>query len=464
MSLLGSTSANRQRPRLTHTRGSAVHAVAQRRASDGSVSRFASVFLDRPLERRVSQTFLHHYAGCERSGYLYAQTRDQGSSSELQRGSAVHAVAQRMTETMVAAGEPLLPPELAKVIVNEVLAEYPVPFDEHDYVRELAYRLAGELTIDPANVLACETLVVLELDGWQVRCKVDFAEARADGRVVYVADYKSARHAPSFDEIARKRKLDDTYAAKNIQLVLYALALAYGRVVTFEPCGCDLEEGGCLRCAGRGYVEVAEPFPLAAHADRFELEFVYPGIEDKDGMIVRRPVSLTRFELAEYRESLSAVLARVARSEQTGEWEAVQSEEACTYCPAKALCPIPVELRTYAGEVNTYEHAVQAAEVLESDTARLKGRREELKRWAKAYNVEIRYGRDRVMRFVTRDVDRIDKERMFEAVDAAVRFGAPFDSRKYVKASTSTNFVSETLTQEELSPEDEHANPTEEAA
>jgi hypothetical protein len=329
---------------------------------------------------------------------------------------------------MVEQGETMIPPELLKAIVGEVLAEYPVPLEEHDYIREMAYRLAGELTVDPAQVIACETLIVLDLAGWQVRCKVDFAELR--GLVCHVEDYKTARGAPGFEEVSRKRK-DGTLAAKNFQLILYALALAYGRPVRVMRG--DSPEG--IR------EEVLGPMPLAGHVEQFDLEFVYPGIVF-DEKILRRPVSLTRLELGEYRESMVALLERLSRAEQEGDWPAVVSDDACRECPASILCPIPVELRDYRGKINTLEEASETAEVLDRRAAIDGALRKELKAFAKALGVSIPFGVDKEWCFEVKPVEEVkDKPGMWEAIEAAVEYGREFVRSDHVIRRTATNFV-----------------------
>jgi hypothetical protein len=358
-----------------------------------------------------------------------------------------------------------------KAIVNEVLAdpEFAIPVEEHDYLRESAYRWAGEWSVDPAAVVSAETMFVLDLAGYQVRCRIDFAELRERGAVVYVADYKSSRAAPAFEDVSRKRR-DGTLAAKNFQLVLYALVLAFGVPVRVEECltcvgagyppvGHDNGPSGeyverrCPSCDGRGRHEFPEPFPVASRAQRFDLEFVFPGIEDRDGKMLRRPVTLTRLELEEYRASLEGLLARLAHSEETGDWPAVAGSH-CVECPAQSLCPIPVELRDHAGTVNTLEQAQEAAERLDREAAEHKARREELKRFAKAHEVPIRFGADQVLEFGYTESERIaNKDAMWADMDRAVRYGEPFDRGRYVKVVKSTPFKQRTLSADELAEE-----------
>jgi hypothetical protein len=450
------------------------------------VRRFEPVHLPegRRLNGKASQTLLKHYNGCPRSAFLYALNKGDASTPEMQRGSGLHAVIERSTRAAIDQGEPFIPPEVVKAIVNEVLAdpEFAIPVEEHDYLRESAYRWAGEWSVDPAAVVSAETMFVLDLAGYQVRCRIDFAELRERGAVVYVADYKSSRAAPAFEDVSRKRS-DGTLMAKNFQLVLYALVLAFGVPVRVEACGrcrgtgeplsvyqvgekidpaipavaAQVRDGKlesvCAVCGGTGRVETPEPFPVASRAQRFDLEFVFPGIEDRDGKMLRRPVTLTRLELEEYRASLEGLLARLAHSEETGDWPAVAGSH-CVECPAQSLCPIPVELRDHAGTVNTLEQAQEAAERLDREAAEHKARREELKRFAKAHEVPIRFGADQVLEFGYTESERIaNKDAMWADMDRAVRYGEPFDRGRYVKVVKSTPFKQRTLSADELAEE-----------
>lgn len=411
-------------------------------------------------------TFLKHYQACPRSGYFYAAHKGAMQNDAMVRGSALHTILERAVNLMIEQGEQTIPPELVKALVNEVLAEDAVPFAEHDYMREAAYRWAAEWTVDPAAVIACEQLVVLELGGWQVRGKVDFAEAQAGGMVVRVADWKSSRAAPAYEEIARKRA-DGSLAAKNFQLVLYALLLAFGVPVREEWAECDTCGGDgfaqntdarapCEQCAGEGKVrhEIAEPLPLAQRAEQFDLSLIYPGIKDREGLMLRRSVSLTRLELGEYRESLAGLMARVERSELQDDWPAVISDEGCSECPCRPLCPIPNELRDHAGAINTLEQAAEASEVLDRRDDQNRALRKEIKLFAKARNLEIRYGADKAWRFVVSETERIpDKEEMWAAVDRAAQYGEPFQRADYVKTTNGTNFTAVRLTADELEEE-----------
>lgn len=400
---------------------------------------------------RVTQTFLRHENNCPRSGYLYLLTNGGAAGHELERGSAIHEIAERGTRVLLDEGAvyfnekgqevvDLLPPDVVKDIANEVLADMHVPFEEHDYVRECAHRWATDMAprIDPREVASCETLFVWEIAGFTVRAKIDLALLKDEGAAIEIYDYKSSRHLPSYEEISRKRPFEDnSYAAKNYQLILYALISAFGVPVRVTE---QLGER----------IETPEPFPVAGQAQDFRLHFAYPGIETKDGTMAMRDVTLTRLELYEYRESFVGQLKRIAEAQQTGEWPAVAGSH-CSECPAQMLCPIPAELRDYAGTINTPEQAAEALEVYERQQAIQDARLKEIKAFVKGQpGKQVRFGRDRVAEFKYTEADKIsDKDGMFDAVERAVRYGQPFERSSYVKTSGSTRFGIRTVDAEE---------------
>jgi PD-(D/E)XK nuclease superfamily len=415
------------------------------------------------LDHRVSQTFLRHYDGCPRSGLLYAETREeQVKTVEMVRGAVAHAIYERGVNLMLEHGEPMVPPDLFKVLVDEALAEQHVPLSEHDFIREQAWRWATEWAIDVPSVAAVERLFTMKVDGWAVRCKVDYAEVLNGGQRVYVADYKTGRGAPRYEDIARKRP-DRRLSPKSLQLVLYALALVYGRpvVVTKERClncASDPEHGVtdlCASCAGSGFVHVERPESdaLAPRAQEIVAEFVYPAIENSEGRMLRRRTELTRIELDEYRESLRALIANVARSEQTGDWPAIVSDDACQICPAAARCPIPTDLREDRASIQTLEDLRAAAESYFVDQHRMRSRRAEIKAATERLAAgRLRYGADRVWEYgpvkVVREIP--DKDALWAAVEA----GRPVERAEYERVSETTPFLDRALSAEELEQEE----------
>jgi hypothetical protein len=388
------------------------------------VIRFDPVFLppDKGLENKVSATFLGKFNWCPRSAYLYTLFKGQTRTPNMERGKGLHAITERATLACLEQGEPSIPAELVKAIADEVLAdpEFAIPVEEHDAIREMSYRWASAARFDPDAVVAVERLFVFELAGWEVRCKIDFAQLLDGGEAVLVTDYKSSRSALPFEDVSRKRK-DDTRAAKNLQLILYAMAVAYGFPVWVEPCAECRGHGvvqpvpeahhdphTCGDCEGRGYFEIKSVKQVAPRAQTFHLEFSYPAIPDLDDKPVTRPVTLHRVELDAYRASIEGLLARVRHSEQEGDWPAVVSDEACGSCPARQCCPLPGELREF-NQIETLEQASDVAMVFDQQQRLQKDLRKALKAFAKEHGASIPFGL-RVMEFVPRSSMRDGKE------------------------------------------------------
>jgi PD-(D/E)XK nuclease superfamily protein len=493
------------------------------------VTRFAPVrwTADEALGDGVSATFLRHLNLCARSAFLYQRYKGQALTVEMQRGKLGHRALELATRTIIQNGERNIPPELAKAVLDEVIAdpEYWCPIEHHDYVREAVYRWAAHTIMDPAYVVAVETLFELDVvakcgycggrgkcivkhrsvglsvggpdvapcpvcdgDGfvtWRVRCRIDFAETSPDGRTVVVRDWKFGPGAPPLDEIARKRE-DGTFAAKNMQLILYALVLVYGVPVREEACArcagtgwlCAHTDGphdpikgtcceptndefplagggcpsanGCPDCLTKGRLEIREPFPVASRASQFDLEFAFPAIKTTDGDMMRRPLSLTRSELEPYLTSLEAVLGGLSYRVESGDWPAMVSDDACAICPASAECPIPREVRDHRGTVNTPEEAADAFEVREWEGKTSRARTAELRKFVEVHG-PVRFGGGMVAELVPSVSQEIrDKDGMLAAMDVAVRFGEPFDRSQWVKEKVGSRLTVRALRQDEI--------------
>lgn len=410
-----------------------------------SVRRFDPVWLpeDSPVRAgRVSATFLRHFNQCRRAAFLYA-TVVGPASVQMDRGSALHAVIERAVREQIARSERSVPPEVVKAIVDEVLAEFDVPLEDHDYLRESVWRWASEWECDPEQIVAVERLIELDVGGLVVRCRVDHARLSEDGAVLEIEDFKSSRSLPSMEEVARKRP-DGSYSAKNMQLILYALALVFGVPVRREV---DPVSGEVR--------EEREPFPLAPRAQVVRAAFVYPGIEERKGpragLMARREVSLTPLELHEYLGSLEAMGERVLRAVESGDWRARPSS-GCAECPAPLVCPIPPGLRVYrtaasataaAGHVNSLEDASRRAALVHRAKAVVAAWEQELKEFSRAHDgVSIPFGADLEMGWEVVSSETIrDRDGMFEAMERAVLYGEDFDRGRYVRPRTSTRWV-----------------------
>jgi hypothetical protein len=339
-----------------------------------------------------------------------------------------------------------------KTLLAEVLAEHPAPFEEQDYLREMIFRWASEVAFDPHMVIAVESLFQLQMGEWTVRARIDFAELLENDREIVIRDWKTSRAAPPFDEVARKMT-DGRLVARSFQLVLYALLVRFGvpvLEVDCEQCRIEMAAGerpepdpDCLACDGTGKREIPATEPISAGVNRFRMEFVYPGLEDREGKMVRRPVELDLLELEEYRSSLEGLLARVAKSEASGDWPAVVSDAACSECPAPSECPIPYEVRDHRGQVNSMEQAADAARVLDRMKATQRAVQTELRNFAKQ-NGSIRFD-GKIMELVFGEYESFDHKGFAFALSE----GRDVRVEDFLSVRQRTDFRSRDLTAEE---------------
>lgn len=448
------------------------------------------VFLpeERALNGRISVTGARQFNACPRAGYLYALTKGEDASHAMERGSALHHAIEQCTREVLRLGEVQVPPEVAKAIVNDVLADprFAVPIEEHDYLRESVYRWAEFATFDPSAILGIEQMFELDLGGWTLRARLDYVTALEQGAVVSVEDYKSSRAMVGQEEIGRVRP-DGSIAAKAFQLVAYALCVAFGYPVRVEPCGVCSGKGytvevgpanasarlpcpacggfdplmvpvrdrvaGAVERMGTGVIETREPFRVADRAQRFDVAYVYPGIRFDDGP-GRRAASLTRLELVEYRASMEGILGRLGHAVESGEWPAIPSDHCENECPARSLCP-RLEQRSLAGRVNTPEEARAEAERLWVQKLQTEAGWKELKAFVKVLpGQRLRFGADRVIEPVPAEFDEVvDREGMFDAIDRTARFGEKFERERFVRHRSRSPVTVRKLKEEELAAE-----------
>jgi hypothetical protein len=414
--------------------------------------RFDPVQLSKPLDGKVSVTMARAFNACRRAGFLYAEEKGGASEPQLERGSAFHAIMERSTVHAIDLGEGYIPSDLVKVFCDEVLAdpEFHVPLEEHDYIRECAWRAASFTTFDPTWTMV-ERLFQVQLGDWVLRAKIDFLELIERGAAVRIEDYKTARAAASYDDIGRRLPKKGRIAVKDFQLVSYVVAAVFGVPVRVE-----------VNALGERR-ETPEPFPVADRVQRADVAYVYPGIEEKaTGGPVRRDMSLTRVEMEEYKASLEGLLVRLSHAEATGDWRAIQGEGHCGECPAPKKCPIPPALRKWAPEVDTREEAAAEAQSIELEAAALKARRARLRNFVKHLPEQrLRFGADMVVEPVPTTTTEIkDRDGFIEAARRAADLGEAFDENDYVKTRTGTPIRPRKLSAAELAEE----NETEDAA
>jgi hypothetical protein len=437
------------------------------------------------MPARFSQTFLRHAANCMHSGYLYLKFKGGPGSHEMERGTATHLISERMGRHALEYGEPVVPHEIVREIVNEVVAEVGIAPSEIDYLHVLAYHLSEALTFDPQTLVGLERKVVMEIGGYTVSGKIDLAWV--DGTAAGVRDYKTSMNLPDNSAWGPGQTEDGKKRIRRFlfQALLYALMLKYGRPVSrCNTCGGSgevhrnlsrsvppdpqlQEDATCLDCGGEG--EIAEHTPLAPRAETFDVGEWYPAYmyEDDQGVkrLVERSTVIALEELENHRRWLEALIGRVASAFETGEWPAVPGSH-CNECPAERLCPIPPVLRDRAFDPETGEvivvdsnEAARAAlalrDRLNADAAQLW---DQAKAWADKGNTIV-VG-DQVYEFkptTTKSVkkagSRTDWDGFLEAIEHAQETGEPFPVDKWIKESTSTRFQKRALRPDEKTPD-----------
>lgn len=424
---------------------------------------------------RYSQTLLRHASACQRAAYLYLKYRGGGPGHQLDRGTAIHAVLERMTMALIEQGERTLfaaqPGEdaaaaaqevasLSAAFVDEVRASRPdltVPPGEWDAVRIMAYHWALATELEVEKVIAVERKFVLDVAGHEVSGIVDLA--LVDGNVGEVRDYKSAWNPPDNEEYA-----------KGFQGRLYAALLVFGQPVEKVPCSScdgsgveryDLGLGElCSTCGGKRYGERREA-PIGERLQWVRTRELYPRLLRETGELQEpKPVVFSRTDLRDFLADVEAIVRQLDVARGSWKFPAVAGSH-CSMCPASAECPLPAHLRSYAGEINSHEQASEALEWAVVLGDRVKAVAEEVRRWAKA-NGPVRWGADQVREFVPTESRAVRKRGkrsdwmgLEEAVLRSAQFGEPFELGEWVRSSVSNRFVDRTLTPDELAEERE---------
>ena len=421
---------------------------------------FEPVAEDVERPSRLSQTFLRRMDVCPRSAYLYLRYRGGPSSAAMNRGTAFHVFAERMTMELIARGErSLFAPaqrdpddpndrgedlsqaardvaSLTQAMVEQVFEDFPdlvMPAEERDAVRVMAYHAAVAYDVDPQTVVGVERAFELDLDcGWKIVGKVDLATLPT-GTAGEVIDFKTTLAVPSQEE-----------HASSFQAKMYALLLMYGRPVDGEPFGQHL-----THVTGRML------YPRAK-----------PRVTEKGLRLIQREATWSRGQLDEFRMDVEALGRRVSEGLESGDWPA-QAGKHCSECPAPRECPIPRELRNYAGTINTPEQAGEAWEWALRAKAAVAAVEKEVKLFAKAHGgvvvgnqvFEWRVSESRRLRSVG---GRSDWDGLAQAVLDAAAYGTPFAIEDFVQWVPKNEFKPRPLAaDEEMTDDGADAGPDE---
>jgi RecB family exonuclease len=427
--------------------------------------RVEPVTWDVAAPKRVSVTLVKKADACPRDAAFYLRYGGGAQTGPLLRGSLFHLFAEKAMSMLMVHGERTLfaaqegeDPVLAaqevsqttKEWVDELVEEtgWPVCEADVDDVREMAYHFAVGNDVDPETVIACERKFVLETPDGTLSGKVDLAALPPDN-VLDVVDYKSSFAVPPQDDFDRM-----------VQVPLYAVLILWGNPVEKRPCGeCEgrghviqPHAGGdalvaCEPCNGRGSIEEVLP-PLGLDDVQWvRARQVYPRFL-RDGVMSYRERMIGRADLRDALAAAQRAMRRVNRGAETRVWPAVSGAH-CSECTCEAECPLPRQLRRFAGAINTVEQASEAMEWWERQSSLAAATRTEVVKFVKAreelagelavgnrvYSLQVSHSTA-----VKRSKGRSDWDGLRDAVQEAAEFGEPFDVNDWLRSQTKTEF------------------------
>jgi len=360
----------------------------------------------------LSQTLLAKHDKCPRSAYLMRKYRT--GSVEMDRGTAFHEVAERLTRLVLEQEEATIPGDVCRAESEEVMrdrTDLVLPADEQDAVRAMAWNWGEGMAIDPQTVIGVEVPLEIEVGGFVVTCKLDLLEAI--GSSIHIHDYKTGLNIRRREEIQR-----------GFQGKLYGLAVLFG----------VHRETGLNLGAGINDVWFYE---------------TYPRYRDKEsGGLIKKEGVWTRTELAEFRIALERNIERFAESLQTGDWPA-RDGSWCSECPAPTECPIPAHLRSVEQitSVSEAEDTFSLKMALERESRRLQAG---LRGWVQKTEQPIYVGDYAFDATVTQGNEVRDWDEFLTAVMQTVDYGAPLDVTDHIRPKRSAKFAKRKKTEEEI--------------
>jgi hypothetical protein len=434
---------------------------------------------------RWSQTILRHGNTCQRAAYLYQRHHGGLPGHQLDRGTAFHLAWAKTTNLIleryaIDAGEDgdvdySVDEHTAKLMLEEVFDEHPeltVPLHERDELRVMMSHMANGFSVNPAQVVAVERKFVLTLGEYKVSAILDLA--LISGTAAIIRDAKTQWDAPSQAE----------YAA-SFQGRLYAVVLVYGQPVTEIPCeaGCGTRcplISDCEICEGRGYTERLEA-PLGEHLQAIDVGEIFPrymscgscgakahtgGRCDECGgtmEVAVRNMPLARIEIDALRRDIEDQCAQLAKAFETNQFPAVTGSH-CARCPCEPECPLPRNLRNYAGAIQTEAEAAEAMEWYQRNNGRIKATKAEVKNFCKIHG-PLRFGVDLIAEFAEVKRWETNWTAIEQGAARAAQYGEPFDMGEHRRQKAGTDFVVRKLTEIELAAErDAKQQQDEEAA
>lgn len=385
-----------------------------------------------PVERPESfrQSFMRQMDSCPRSAYLGLKYGEGPHAHQLDRGTALHRVVDRMVaewveakETWGDAGSTQIS-EMSGNLVDEVLDEgdLQVRQVDADAVRAMAYHLAIGIDVDPTTVLGIERPFETIVEGERLTATVDLLY-EVDAETLGIVDWKSGFGIPSQDEFEHS---------------------FYGFQLRFYAWIAQLEMSSYKRVWAR---------------------CVFPRRLRDDGTLHYRELWLDKQRLQEFGRDMERLTRKVDRAfterfpmggdivtfaasggEITTEraegqkWTAIAGDH-CAYCPCEAECPLPAKLRRWAGLIQQPEQAAEALEWADRMKDRVAATTREARKFLERHG-PLEVGNDVYFLNVSESQGlrkvkgRSDWEGMAEAVAAGT-----FDRAEWIQRRTETRLT-----------------------
>jgi hypothetical protein len=365
-------------------------------------SEFPPVELAVERPETASMTLLRRADACPRSAYLGIKYHDAPGTHAMARGRITHAGLERATLRMIELGEPEMPGEVARDLMQaeiEQQTDVVLPAAEQDACRLMAWNWGEQTALDLDAIVGVEATFELDISGWRHRGRVDRVEIRGTRCDIY--DYKTQLAIPAQEE-----------AERDFQLWDYGLLVCQGMI-----------EG--------------RPFGVAEGVNDFYLHLVFPRYTLDEGGLFERRLHVTRAQLGEFRFSVERLLQIIEHGLDTGDWPA-SSGSHCARCPCRPECPIPEQLHELE-EIRNVADAEALAEEWHQEDSRNRRRKATLKRWAER-NGPIFYG-DYALDFRKQESYSVrDWGAMLAAIQRTVGFGEPFDLEAHRQRKVATRF------------------------
>lgn len=346
-----------------------------------------SAALDYFNEGKVSQSVMARMNVCPHSALLYAEQRGNNvQSAAMSRGSAFHLFAEEAIKQMVRDGEPQMPPDVGRELVDHICdtnLDLVLPHHERDTLRSMAWNWCLGTTVDLSNPPSLEEEVSFTVGKWTIVGRIDWLVTVGEYDI-YIKDYKTSLAMQSQEDFERSFQTYLYALAKseqNPKLDRFHVAEEYPRFVSQRCPACDtynhagVEE--CKECKSAG------PFDPP--------------------QIARRKITLGKRELHDFKRTLERLLAQLEENLEipltvyvgagecygtTNHWPASPGSH-CGTCASPADCPLPRSQRPV--EVRTEDDAVSLAEHTHRLDADLKTAKKSLRLWVDE-NGPLRYG------------------------------------------------------------------------